>query len=296
MLTSRRFSLRGSLAFCLALGLLSISFPAFAHLGIHEQIEDLSSRIGASPDDPSLYIRRGELRAAHGDLRAALRDFERARSLQPYLAEADLRIARLHLQSGRVAKARRALDRLLEISPDHVEALFTRGQALERLGLHIEAAADFTRAIQHHGIANPPQPDLYLERASALAAAGGCHVWEALEGLDDGIDRLGPAVTLQLAAIELEVRLQRHDAALVRVAQAASRAGRQERWLARCGEILERAGRPAEAMAAFTAGLEAFATLPPHRRDAAASAALEADVREKLARLASVAASSGGTR
>src|SRR2546428_756963 len=76
-------------------------------------------------------------------------------------------------------------------------------RVLTRLGQHVAAAADFTRAIAHEP---DPLPEHYLERAQALAAEGEGHLDEALGGLDEGIQKLGPLVVLELLAIDLELR------------------------------------------------------------------------------------------
>ena len=50
------------------------------------------------------------------------------------------------------------------------------------------------------------------------AASGDEHLPEALEGLDQGLERLGPLVTLLSLCVDIEVALGRIDAALVRLA------------------------------------------------------------------------------
>ncbi len=76
----------------------------------------------------------------------------------------------------------------------------------------------------------------------------------------------GPIITLQLYATELELRKKRPDAALARLEQIAARWARKESWLARRGEILEQAGRHADAREAYAAALAAIETLPASRR------------------------------
>ena len=55
---------------------------------------------------------------------------------------------------------------------------------------------------------------LDVGRDRALAAESGDHLDEALRGLDEGIKRLGPIVTLELYAIDLELAHKRYDSAL----------------------------------------------------------------------------------
>ena len=104
-------------------------------------------------------------------------------------------------------------------------------------------------------------------------------------GLDEGIQKLGPLVTLQLKAMDLELKQQNYDAALTRIDQITAKSPRKETWQARRGEILLQANRPAEAKAAFQAALKSLNTLPPARRNVPAARDLELRVRRELEQL-----------
>src|ERR1041384_553853 len=119
------------------------------------------------------------------------------------------------------------------------------------------AAADFTRAID---LLPEPRTENYIERAQAQKSGGDLKA--ALNGLDEGIAKLGPLVTLQLDAIELEMDLANYDGALKRLETLAGQSERKETWLARKGEILLKAGRTQEARAAFGESLQAIKQLP----------------------------------
>jgi predicted negative regulator of RcsB-dependent stress response len=114
-----------------------------------------------------------------------------------------------------------------------------------------------------------PDPDYYLERAQAQAAAGPVSVDASLRGLDEGLALLGPVVSLQLAAIDLAVNAKRYDAALARLDRILEHAPRKEEWLARRGDILRAAGRRDEAHLAYQAALSAIVMLPAERQTAA---------------------------
>ena len=97
-----------------------------------------------------------------------------------------------------------------------------------------------------------------------LRAAAKCpahSLGNILSGLDDGIADLNQPVTLQLLAIELELRRNRHSAALVRIDSLAARSKRQETWSLRRAEVFESAGRLDEARGAYAATLEAITAL-----------------------------------
>lgn len=262
---------------------LSLTLPAplvLGHDGLHEQLKEVTARIKREPRNASLYLRRGELLRLHRDWNRAAADYDRAARLDPALTIVDLARGKMLFEAGRLRVARIALDRFLKRQPANVEALATRARVLVKIGSRIEGARDFTQAVAH---STTPQPELYLERAQALAGAGARYVDEALRGIDEGIEKLGPLVTLQLCAIELELRLSSYDAALGRLDRIAAQSPRKETWLVRRGEILAQAGRKDEARRAFIAALAAIQSLPSHRRQTRAILDLETHARAALA-------------
>lgn len=264
------------IAICLALS----SLFAHAHEGLPEQIVAVTKKIKRDPKNASLYLQRGELYRLHRNWTRAAADYDRAQRLRPDLTVVDLARGKLYFESGKFQRARSALDVFLSRQPDHYEALITRARVLAELGVRVEAAKDFTQALVKSSV---PEPELYLERAQAIAGDEK-FIDEALSGLDEGIKRLGPLVTLQLAAIELELRRHRYDAALARLDLVTGQSERKETWLVRRGEILHLAGREQEAHAAFNAALDAIESLPPERRRSRAVATLQLRARSAIAR------------
>jgi predicted Zn-dependent protease len=273
-----------SMAVALLAALASV--PARAHLGLDEQIRDVTRRLEASPGDAALLLKRGELHRAHGDPAAAERDYEAARALDPGMAAVDLCLGTLLLESGtRLPEALAALDRFLSRQPGHAKGLVTRARVRARLGEPAAAARDYDAAIAAFASPDRPQPEHYLERADALAALQPPQLDDAVRGLDEGLARLGDAITLQMRAIDLELRLGRHDAALARVDRILSRPGRRERWLQRRAEIQMQAGRPEEARRSYQEALAALDSLTPARRSTASSRKLESELRSAIALL-----------
>jgi len=186
------------------------------------------------------------------------------------------------LDAERNADAALAFGRYLAVLPDHPGAREGRAAALLALGRPLEAAHDLDVAIARQKV---PLPETYLARARALSEAGDAHLEDAIAGLDAGIALLGPVVTLERAAIELELRRGNIDAALQRLDGIRVRSARQEAWLTQRGEILERAGRTDEARAAYVEALSALDRLPSHRRETQARRDLEAKLRGAIQRL-----------
>jgi predicted Zn-dependent protease len=264
------------IAICLAL----VSSFARAHEGLPEQIVAITAKIKRDPKNASLYLQRGELYRLHRNWTRAAADYDRAIRLRPDLKVVDLARGKMFFEAGKFERARPALNRFLSEQPDHYEGLITRARVLAKLGDRLEAAKDFTQAMTK---ASVPEPELYLERAQVIAGDAK-YIDEALSGLDEGIKRLGPLVTLQLSAIELELRRHNYDAALARLNVVTSQSERKETWLVRRGEILKLAGRQEEAHTAFNAALAAIESLPTERRQSRVVTVLQLRARSAIAR------------
>jgi len=274
-----------TVAVCVVWAALCLVLPAgvAAHQDLSDRIAELTKEIARHPKNAALYLKRGELHRLHGEWDAASADYDHATQLAPDLAAVDLARGDMLLAAGRLPAAKIALDRFLAKQPEHAVGLVLRARVLTQLGQHVAAAADFTRAIAHEP---DPLPEHYLERAQALAAEGEGHLDEALGGLDEGIQKLGPLVVLELLAIDLELRKKNYDAALARLEQIAAQSQRKEEWLVRRGEILEQAGRAEEAHAAFMQAQAAIESLPPAIGQTTAMTELEARLRAALERQA----------
>ena len=264
-----------SVAICLSI------FPHFVqgHESLPEQIVAITRKIKRDPKNASLYLQRGELYRLNRNWARAAADYDHAARLQPGFTIVDLARGKMFYESRRFQRAKSALDRFLNQQPDHFEGLVTRARVLAKTGARLEAARDFTQAIT----LTPLEPELYVERAQVLGGDER-YVGEALQGLDEGIKRLGPLVTLQLAAIDLELRNKNYDAALTRLDLITAQSERKETWLVRRGEILKAAGRNEEAREAFNAALAAIDSLPPHRRQSKAVLALQLRARSEAAK------------
>jgi tetratricopeptide (TPR) repeat protein len=255
--------------------LLAAQTPA--HEGLHEQISAVTAHIKREPKNASLYLKRGELHRLHREWNLAFSDYKRAEQLNPRLDEVNLGRGSTYFDAGKPQQARIWLDRYLAARPNHVDALVTRARVLTKLKLPVEAATDYSRAIAKLA---KPKPEYYIERAEAVVAGG--RNGEALVGIDEGIKRLGPIVTLELFAIDLETSRRNYDAALSRLELISAQSPRKDSWLARRGDILLLAGRKLEALGAFKAALAAIEALPANHRGTKATLELERRVRAAL--------------
>ena len=241
------------------LWLVLLAGPALAHGPLHEQITNVTAELTLHPDDVALLLRRGELNRLDEQWAAALADLQLARKLAPKNPGPLLSLGRLALDQGKFAEAIPSLNGFLQSQSNHVEGHLLLARALVRTHQEPEAVTHFGRALS---LSTEPRPEWFIERSQAQFVQGEAHLTEALAGLDEGLVKLGPVPTLQLAAIDLELRRRHFDAALQRLDTILTASERKERWLLRRGEILELAGRPIEATAAYTSAREAFEALP----------------------------------
>ena len=260
---------------------VALARVAFAHGDLHEQIVGVTAQIEKNPDSADLFLKRAELHRLHEQWPAAAADYDRAEKLAPSAPAIHLGRGKLLLATGRLDDAKGELDKFIAAKPGHIEALVTRARIEALRKQPLAAAEDFARAI---ALAPRPEPDLYHERAQALAAAGDDHIPEALRCLDEGTAKLGNLPTLGLYAIDLELRRKDFDAALARLEKLSAASPRKETWLERRGDILTAAGRPVEARQSYLDALEAMRALPQQRRFTKTTMELEQRLNQKTAR------------
>jgi len=234
----------------------------FAHGDVHARIAALTEQIAKDTNNAQLFLQRGELHREHQDWTAATADYDRAARLDPKLVAVEFCRGKMLAESGQLAAARAAFDRYLITTPADGNALLARARLLVKLGQRKPAVADFTRAAE---LLREPPPECFMERAQTLVADG--QVDDALGGLDEGIKRLGPIITLQLYAIDLDLERKAYDQALARLETILQQASRKENWWMKRGEIELLAERPGEAKKSFEAALAAADALPERIRD-----------------------------
>jgi predicted Zn-dependent protease len=246
---------------------------AFAHGDLHGQIAELTTQIKSAPagslKQAVLHLHRGELHRLHGEFKEAEADFEVVARFDPErkqdkLRDLDLARGRLYLDWGKPQQAKEALDRYVAKHGEDPAGLITLAQTLVKLGWGIEAVAHLDRAIAKHP---QPEPDHFIGRAEMLEKLGAKHLDRAVRGLDEGIRRLGPVVTLESKAIDLELKLKRWNSALRRVDLLHDSQPRKDIWLARKAQILDLAGQPQKAAEARRKALAAHDKLPPTVRE-----------------------------
>jgi tetratricopeptide (TPR) repeat protein len=252
----------------------------WGHADLIEQIRALTAQIAAEPTNAALLLRRADLHRRHEEFAEAHADVDAAGKLQPDLADVWFMRAKVLWDEGKPAGTLDQLERVLRKEPAFAEGLAFRGRCRARQEQFAGAIADFSAAIKLYP---DPSPDLWLERARAQAASG--DLAAAVAGLDQGMQRLGPIPSLEMPAVEYELQRTNISGALVRMDRIIARYPVKEPWLASRGELLEQAGRFAEAREAFQQVLSGIEGYAPARRGLVATTRLETRAREGVARL-----------
>jgi tetratricopeptide (TPR) repeat protein len=244
---------------------------ALSHVGFDVEIDEITARINADPGNAELYWLRGDVNRIYEHWDRALADFKEAGRLDPDLNKTYLGIGRTYYDQAHYREATTYLDQFLANEPGNIRGLLTRARARHRLGQYLQAAADYTLAIEQFQPPQKPTPEFYLERARALEAAGERYIDDAVQGLEDGLQVLGPIITLELYIVELQAKHGHYDAALQRMDRIIDRSTRKEAYLVRRSEILMQAGRSDEARQGLLSAADALDKLPGSQRNTRAA-------------------------
>ena len=254
-----RFLFVCSLGVGLALGLAPA--VSFAHAGLDALDASTREELTKHPDDPNAHLARGRLLQMKGEWDAALEEFEAAATHGGNPDLVGQARAFVYLEAGFPRMAKVELDRVLARRPDLYALVFERGRAWLAIGNSEAAARDFGEAIAK---GPKPTPEQVILRRDALVGIGKKD--EAVRALDEGMERVGHVVSLELPAVDLEMELGRWDAALARLDRLAATAPPNPLWIARRGEVLEKAGRGPEARAEYAKALRLIDARPAARR------------------------------
>ncbi len=257
---------------------------AFAPAGIDALDGTSRDEVAKHPEDPKAHLARARVLQMKGEWDAALEEAEVAASRGGDPDLVGQARAFVYLDAGFPRMAKMELDRVLARRPDLWALVFERGRAWLAIGNAEEAARDFGESIAK---GPTPSPEQVVMQKDALLSIGKKE--EALRALDAGMGRVGHVVSLEMPAIDLEMELGRPERALGRMDALAKTGPPNPFWIARRGEILDKAGRGAEARAEYEKALGLIVQQPAERR----SRPLE-DLKRRL-ELALASTDKGGT-
>ena len=236
--------------------MLILSGSALAHGDLDQRIAALTERMSKEPRNASLYLIRGDLHRLHRAWTLAKHDYDRAAALNPKLPTLEFCRARMALDCHHLSRASKSIAAFRERYPHDVEGLLLHARILAATGRGAESLKLLAEA-ETRGRA---RPDLFIAHATLLRTQG--RPKEALRVLKQGLQRCSSALSLELAAMNLELRLGRVDDALGRLTRMEQHSQRKDPWLERRATILNRVGRRVEAAKACRCGLRAIDHLP----------------------------------
>ncbi len=273
---NRRVRFSAALKPVMVVTLVAFAPSVGAHPDLTEKEAFVEKALQGSPEDPKLHLQRALIQRQRARWDEAAASYLRAAALGADRDQVDMSLAQVFMDAGWLKTAEMQVQQVLGRKPENAQALIIRARVRRALGKSQEAAADFQRGV---GRLAHPEPGLVHEAMKAQLAVGRREA--ALQIADEAMKKIGTVVSVQLPAIEIELELGRREAALARIDALLLQAPRHELWLAQRGEILEGAGRVAEARATYEHTLSLIQERPPRRRSEKI-AALERRLRAKL--------------
>lgn len=244
----------------LFLSTLLLPFPLIAHPDPRHTLEHLEEHLAESPDDAELLREKAGLLLATGQPDLARPVVDRLLALAPGVPENLLLDARVCLAKNDPSASTKA-SALTASHPKFAPGWNLLARVERIKGRRDEAITAKRRYLE---LARKPAPGDVLTCATWIAEAGDTD--SAITILDQGLAKLGVLTGLHQKAIDLELVLGRHDAALRRVDALAARFRPSVELSLRRAEILEKAGRPAQAAAACDDALALLDSLPAKRK------------------------------
>jgi tetratricopeptide (TPR) repeat protein len=169
--------------------LFLFSCAAFAHGDLDVQIKKVTKQIEKSPDNPELYIKRGQLYYQHEEYKYAIIDYERARVLGLESIELDILFAQAYYSADKRPIAQDYLTSVLEKNPDHVIANRLLGAIYIDLLQYEVGSQALEKALM---FSQKKLPEHYVQLADAYKAMRSEDAdQKAIQTLKSGIQELG---------------------------------------------------------------------------------------------------------
>lgn len=169
-----------------------------AHSDLEELLDEANARLTEDPKKADHYLYRGDLYRIAGEWKKAAKDFEKARKLDPKLDRYWYCHGRMWYDAGSPGLAASDLTTFLTAHPDDAQGLLVRARAFSQLRRFRESIADYERCLRN---LPRPGPEIFLELADACESHG--DLAHAVASVQMGLQRIGPAVSMQMRLIEL---------------------------------------------------------------------------------------------
>lgn len=266
--------------------LLIIPLTAWSHGDLHDQIDAVSQQLKHDNQKTALYLKRGQLYLQDTKYSEAIADLKKSIKLDPELHAAHYHLAQAHLAMGHSDAAERHNKLFIKSLGADTYGGLSRGYGLlgkiyQTKNEHVAAAKAFEMSLKNN---MQPGPIDYLQAAEAYVKSGRKYQQQAMSLLDLGIVRLGPIVTLQEAAIELELLSGRYDAASGRVETLRNQGINEANIYCKQAAIMSKAGRFDEAQGYYKKALSEIERLPAYKQQSRAMVKLRLSIEESMSK------------
>lgn len=221
---------------------------ATAHEDTLIQIERLTLELETSTDPAPLLFQRGRHYFEHANYSSAIQDYTDALTADPTRLEPLIFRGLAQHRFGLSKEGLNDVNRFVESATPYYLAFAVRSEIRAGLGDLKGAVADLSEANKLR-----PLPEQYVMQ-SRLALELGDDAG-AMAALEEGIKTLHSPVALVLGLVDLAAELGFYDKALAQIDTLDATGIGKERWRILRGDVLERAGRSAEAHDAYEEAL-----------------------------------------
>ncbi|AQS38560.1 TPR repeat [Shewanella psychrophila] len=273
---------------------LSYSLFCSALVGAHAQLDvrvqhindllapNLNAQLASQTNIAHLLLQRGELHSENHHWGLAWQDFQSAMASTD---DANLRIdiwyymGRMRLQSGMPDEAYKLLSKVIELDPSYKSARLDLARTYIELDEY-RAAVDEMDIFM--SLLSRPTPDQYIERANMADQIGKVGQDIVIEGLNEGVNQLGPIVSLVDLLVDSYLEQGKPEEALRVIEQLPHEVNSLPRWQLKKGDIYQESKQYFDAETAYQHGLSKINQMPEHRRLTPAVQDLKSQLEAKL--------------
>ena len=270
-------------SFIISCLLLAQTVNLFAHGDTHERIAEINQLLLEDPDNAMLFYKRACLYLDHNELTNALYDFDKSSELNPQLLITYLRRAEVFYKLELYDEALKELNYYLNSETEKTEfAYLYRARSLAKLEQFDKSVKDYKKVLDSN---IPELPDVYHELAKLYLQEEPPNYSNAIEILQNGINRLGDIQSFHIKIITLHKQSNKPNEALMHVDKLIEKMPRKETWYKRKADMLVSLNRVTEAKTEYNNALNAVSVLSEHRKRTEFVINLQREIEESLRKL-----------
>ena len=262
--------------------LLSANFT-FAHGELDQRIKEVSAEIKSNPDSAFLYLKRGELYYQHEEYKKSIQDFKKCSKLDYKGSRLLFGFAKSYERLEKITTSLDYVNHILANNANNVKALRLKGQLLFKMKKYSQAAHNFEKVVKY---ASKTIPENYLEISQAWEKSNDNNALQrASDCIKKGILDLGELQVFYIRLIELYLKFEDYDSALVYQSKILENSKRNERAFYSRVLIYLKAGNTITARSDLEMSLSAIHHLPERIKNNKAMKDLKSNVVQSLERL-----------